>query len=209
MFWPLLILVAVGVALRGIVELAGWPTMFEWVDAIRFARVYPKGMFSDFWMPAGYPVFLKFMHALDGNIGFSVLAQHVLGVITAVLFYLIARNMGIGRYISLIPCAVVLLSGDFIYLEHIVMGDTFYLFALTLALYLFVRALRSPSGLWALGIAGFMAGLACLTRTTALVIPVVLFLWLAIASMREGRSTRTVIQRLACFALPTVLTIVG
>ena len=183
--------------------------MFEWVDAIRYARVYPTGLFSDFWMPAGYPVFLDVVHAVNGNIGFTVLVQHALGVVTGVLFYLISRNMGVGRPLSLIPCAVVLLSGDDIYLEHIVMGDTFYLFALTLALYLFVRALRRPSNSRALGVAGLVAGLACLTRTTALVLPVVLFVWLALVPTGDDQRVRTVIPRLASFSLPVVVVLVG
>lgn len=195
--------------MRVMVALAAWPTMFEWLDAVRYARVYPKGLFSDFWMPAGYPVFLDMAHAADGNLGFTILLQHALGIVTAILFYLISRNMGVNRPLSLIPCAVVLLSGDFIYLEHILMGDTFYLFVMTLAVYLFVRALERPSNAWRFGIAGVVAGLACLTRTTALVLPVVLFVWLAFVPFGSERTSRTLFVRLASFGLPVVAVLVG
>ncbi len=208
-FWPLIVLVGMGVALRIVVEVAAWPTMFEWVDAVRYARVYPTQLFGDFWMPAGYPVFLKIVHGVNGNLGFTILVQHCLGVVTAVLFYLTSRRMGVGRYISLLPCAVVMLSGDEIYLEHILMGDSFYLFAMALALYLFVRALQSPSKMWVLGIAGLVTGLACLTRTTALALPVVLFVWLAFARVGDGRNIKIVIRRLTYFGVPFLVIVVG
>jgi 4-amino-4-deoxy-L-arabinose transferase-like glycosyltransferase len=208
-FWPLIILVGVGIALRIVVEVAAWPTMFEWVDAVRYARVDPTQLFGDFWMPAGYPVFLDILHAINGSVGFTILVQHCLGVVTAVLFYLISRRLGVGRYLSLVPCAVVMLSGDEIYLEHIMMGDSFYLFTLTLALYLFVRALGSPSNVWALVVAGLVTGLACLTRTTALALPVVLIVWLAFARVDGQRRIKMVLRRLTYFGVPILVVVVG
>ena len=195
--------------LRALVEVAAWPTMFEWVDAVRYARVYPTQLFGDFWMPAGYPVALKAIHAVNGNLGFTILVQHILGIVTAVLFYLIARQLAVGRYLSLLPCAVVMLSGDEIYLEHILMGDSFYLFAMALALYLFVRALRSSSKSWSFGLAGFVTGLACLTRTTAFALPVVLLLWLAFARRNGEWSIRAVVERLAYFGVPLLVVVLG
>jgi hypothetical protein len=205
-FWPLIVLVGVGVALRVLVSIAAWPTMFEWIDAIRFVRLYPTGLFSDFWMPAGYPVFLKAVHLVSNDMGFTIAVQHLLGVVTAVLLYLVARRLGVGQWVSLVPAAVVLLSGDQIYLEHILMGDAFYLFAMVLALYLFVLAVQTPSKRWLLALAGVVSGLACLTRTTALVVPVVMVGWLLL--VRVGRWKQTG-ARVALFGLPVVAVIAG
>jgi Dolichyl-phosphate-mannose-protein mannosyltransferase len=205
-FWPLVVLTVIGLVLRVLVSVAAWPTLFEWVDAVRFARIgYP--LFGDVWMPAGYPVFLKFLHAVSTSLGFTVAVQHALGVATALLLYLIARRLGVGRWLSLVPAAVVLLSGDQIFLEHILMGDTFYLFAMVAAVYLFVRAFQAPTK-WGLVIAGIAAGLACLTRTTALVLPVVMVIWLIALRPAKRSSVKDSIKervlRGIAFGLPVI-----
>jgi 4-amino-4-deoxy-L-arabinose transferase-like glycosyltransferase len=160
-------------------------------------------------MPAGYPVFLKAVRLISTDLGFTILVQHALGVTTGVLLYLTARRLGVVRYVSLIPAALVLLSGDQIYLEHILMGDTFYLFSMVLALYIFVRALMAPGSKWLLVAAGLMSGLACLTRATALVLPIVMLGWLALTRVRGSRNPKLILRRLALFGAPVVLIVVG
>lgn len=71
-----------------------------------------------------------------------VIVQHLLGLATAVIVYLTLRLVDAPRLLSAVGAAVVALSPDFIFFEHAIMSEAAFLFIVSAALYLAVRALR-------------------------------------------------------------------
>ena len=120
---PFLILLAAGSGIRAIVMAWYWPAIMLSVDSPRYARVDGKPMFSDYWMPAGYPMFLRALRSISDQLWLTISVQHVIGLGAGALIFLAVRRLGLGKSLACVPAAVALLSGDLIYLEHMIMAD--------------------------------------------------------------------------------------
>jgi hypothetical protein len=177
---PFAILLGLGIVVRAAVMVLYFPAVMLSFDSPRYARV-DLPLFGDFWMPAGYPIFLKILQGLSAHLWVTIAVQHLLGLVGAVLLFTTAVRLGAPRWFACIPAGVVLLSGDHLYLEHIVMADTFALFTGIVALCAAVRglvpAVTSP---W-LVVSGAFAGWSLLARSVGLVlvgvIPLCAALW--------------------------------
>ena len=111
---PFLILLGTGLLLRILLMLLYFPAVMIFVDSPRYARINSWPLFGDFWMPAGYPMFLQLLHAIS---------NHLLGTSTGVFVFLALRRLGVAQWIACIPAAVPLLCGDQLFQEHTVMSD--------------------------------------------------------------------------------------
>jgi 4-amino-4-deoxy-L-arabinose transferase-like glycosyltransferase len=134
-----------------------------------------------------YPGFLAGTMALFGEDLLAVaFAQHLLGVISAVLVYVLGR-MTVGRGAGLIAALVTALNGALIIAEHYLMPEVALVFLLLLTMVVFVRALRSTSrrGFVASGV---LLGLTLLCKPVAqILIPVLpVVLVVSYASLRRA-----------------------
>jgi hypothetical protein len=159
---PFLVLLGIGVALRIALTALYFPAVMTSYDSFRLAR--SGGMFDDFWLAAGYPTFLKAVHRLSGQLWVTITIQHLLGLALAVALYLTLQRI-VPRWVACIPTAVLLIAGDALYLEHIILSDQFLLIFSTLACCVLLLGLIGELNLRWLALAGVLAGLAMLSRT--------------------------------------------
>jgi hypothetical protein len=173
---PLLIVLGIGVAVRLYAQFAYVPSSLQWIDAVRFARIAPSGAFGDVWAPAGYPAFLALVRQISNNLSFTIAVQHLLGLGSGLLMFAAVRRVA-PRSVALVPAAVLILGGDYLFLEVQIMVETYFVFLVCFTLYAAVRALDDPHPLRWLAFASFAGGMSALVRSNALVIPMVLALW--------------------------------
>jgi hypothetical protein len=180
MYRPAALVFGAGVVLRLVIMVVYRPTHWQWIDAVRFARIDPPGLFDDFWMPAGYPVFLKVTHGIWNEVFVTIGAQHALGVLSAWLLYDAVRHTGAPRWVGLVPAGIVLFGGDWLYLEHILMAETLYITAVAFTVWAAVRALASERPVLYCAIAGVGLAAAVLTRGGAGALFPVIAVWLVV-----------------------------
>jgi hypothetical protein len=187
--------------------MAGHQTsFFGFNDTLRFLRVPGYGhsdeLFGDTWMPAGYPAFLETLRFFTDRLPFTIAVQHLLGLASGLLIYLATRRSGAPRWLALLPAAVVMFAADQLYLEHTLLAETLFTFFITAGLYATIRASRADEqAAWAVG-AGLLFGLAALTRSVALLLPLIAAGWLAFAT----RGPRRIRLRAAALAgVPAVV----
>ena len=134
-----------------------------------------------------YPAFLVGAMALFGEDLLAVsFAQHLLGIGSAVLVYVLGR-MTVGRVAGLIAALVTALNGALVIAEHYLMPEVALVFLLLLTFVVFVSALRSGRRLGFLA-SGLLLGLTVLCKPVAQVlIPVLpLVLVVSYASLRRA-----------------------
>jgi hypothetical protein len=171
---PFLVLLGVAFGLRVATLLLYSPGIMESFDTPRFARVGPTGLFSDYWMPAGYPAFLKILHHVSDHVWFSTAVQHLLALLLGVLVFLTARRLTAPPWLATAAAGVLLLSGDVLYLEHILMADVFMLGWAVAAIAATARGLVPEVDRRWLAVAGACAAAAFLSRSNGIVVVAVL-----------------------------------
>ena len=204
---PLLVLALIGVALRVYLLIAYRPVAAGFNDSVTYLFTSKDHLFSDASRMAGYPFALRVARYVFPDLSFVVALQHVLGVATAVLLYFTVRTVTGGRWIPLIPAALVLLSGDYLLLEHSILTETLYLFFVTAAIAAVVIGLAANAprtSLLLLAAGGLALGGAATVRSVGL--PVVLYVigWLLITT---GRVWRKPLYFVAAFAIPAAAVI--
>ncbi|MFN8521715.1 MAG: hypothetical protein U0821_01240 [Chloroflexota bacterium] len=108
-----------------------------------------------------YPVFLASVFAFGGNLATVTAAQHVLGVVTCLLTYVLGR-LAFGRIAGTIAGASIAISGPQIIYEHYVMSEV--LFTCVLTAFLVIALWSAPRGTLPLIATGIAAALCALTR---------------------------------------------
>lgn len=172
---PFLVLLAFGFFVRVALMLLYYPAVMLSFDAPRYARVWPRELFGDFWMPAGYPLLLHLLHAVTRQLWFSIAIQHLLGLATGGILYLTMTRLGLKRWQACCPAAVVFLSGDHLYLEHQLMADSFFIFLAVTGLGAAVYWMSGKT-LWWLAAASVILAMAGLTRSVGVVsLPILVF----------------------------------
>src|SRR5438045_6360816 len=139
-------LVAAGVALRVLLVADYRPAVFANADSARYIHfaLEPPGLLNDPFGPTGYSAFLRFAHRVSSHIEFTIALQHLLGICAALLLYGAVRRLGAGRWPALIAPAVLLLSGDQVYVEHTLLTEAAFIPLLCAGLYCVARATTSP-----------------------------------------------------------------
>lgn len=141
-------------------------------------------LFWNDYRPAGYPLFLSWLHALDASLTFVITIQHLMGLLAALLLYLTVARFAARRWVALIPAAVVALSGSEIYLEHSALSESLYTLLLVAAIWCAGRSVDSDNvrrALW-LGGAGLLIGLSAPVRSTGIFVAPVLIGWAAVTA---------------------------
>ena len=112
LYRPLVALTVLAVAIRVVVMVTYSSAVFVYYngDSLRYARIVVGGghlrMFSDYWTPAGYPMFLRAVCDIWAALPFTIGIQHALGVATGLLFYAVLRRVGAPRGFALVPAAI-------------------------------------------------------------------------------------------------------
>lgn len=149
-----------------------------------------------------YPYLLGLVYAFFGpTLLIPRIIQILCGAFSCVLLYLIGERLfrpAVGLWASLAAC----IYWVFIYFEGELLLVAIYVFLLLLALYLAV--LSNGRNLKRLAAAGFVLGLATITRPNVLVFYPVLLLWLWLAGFKTKRD---LCSRAAALFLPPLLII--
>jgi Dolichyl-phosphate-mannose-protein mannosyltransferase len=184
----------VGAALRLWLILAWRPAFVGYPDSTTYlyaAQASSHGLlfYNDF-RPAGYPLFLVWLHAIYANLTFVIVIQHVMGLLAAVLLYLTVVRFTNRRWVALIPAAVLALSGAEIYLEHAALSEALYTLLVVAALWCAGCSVDSQARrrwLW-LGAAGLLVGWSSPVRSIGVFVAPVLIVWAALTV--QGRRPR-------------------
>ena len=135
-----------------------------------------------------YPGFLAGAMALFGEDLLAVaFAQHLLGVASAVLVYVLGR-MTVGRVAGLIAALVTALNGALIIAEHYLMPEVALIFLLLLTFVVFLGAAAERTAAGVPGVPALLLGLTLLCKPVAqILIPVLpLVLVVSYASLRRA-----------------------
>lgn len=198
---PFLILLALGGFVRLAAVVMYFPAWMQSNDEIRFSRVSPTGIFSDYWMPAGYAFFARGMRAIFSELWVTIAVQHVVGLSIGVILFLAMRRLGARPWLACIPAGVAFLSGDQIWIEHQVVAEAFMTACLVAGLACSIRGLVPTVDLrWLVAGSVFLI-YAGLSRNVAFVaLPVVV---LAVAFwVRGGYAVR--VRALAAVVVPAL-----
>ncbi len=123
----------------------------------------------------GYSFFLRLLEPAHS---FTLVTgvQHVLGLLIAVMIYVLLRRNGVSKTWSAIATLPQLLDGYIIEDEHLIMAETVFTFLLMIALLMLLWKPRTRW--WTAGVAGLLAGAAAIVRTEGLIMLAVLPLFL-------------------------------
>lgn len=184
---PIGVLLAVGLVLRIALSLVYHPAALNQYDSATFTGMAAGDLFSSFYQPPGYPLFLRIPHLLSDQIALTISVQHLLGVLTAALMWWIVFRLTGSRWLGLLPAGVVALDADGLLLEHTIMTETLFRFLLVAALAAALPALEGERPWrWLLG-AGLLLGAAIWVRYMAVALVPVLLAWAFAATWPRRR----------------------
>jgi len=155
----LAVLVAGAVAVRIWLMVSYGPAFLGFPDSHGYLTSASTGVFSGVEVPAGYPIFLRALHALSDRLTVVILVQHCLGLITGLLLYMAVRRTGAPAWLGLFPAAIVFFGGTGLLLEHSLLAAPLFSFLLTASVCAAIYALWEPTLRWPL-LAGLAAELA-------------------------------------------------
>jgi hypothetical protein len=161
--WPLLILLAAGLALRIHAMVAIYPGIW-FTDSNGYILTAATGTLSPIRV-SGYALFVApFLHA--GSAGGLIVAQHLIGLGIVVLLYLLLRRRGVSRGVATVAVVPAAVDAYVIQVEHTIMSET--IFHVTLAGAFAVLLWKDRPGLAAAAAAGLLLGYAGVVRSVAL-----------------------------------------
>ena len=131
----------------------------------------------------GYILFLAAIYGVAGHHWEAVYAvQSVLATLTLLGIYLLARRLFSARA-AFISLALGLLYLPFLAYAHVLMPDTLFIAPLVFSTLAFAVGVSNGSRRW-LTASGILCAFAALTRSEALLLPVVFFLWIGLSRER-------------------------
>lgn len=146
--WILLGLVIAGLLLRGAAALSWWPATTTLSDSWPYAFYAGDDPFENPQHPGGYSVLLAVVGQLSHEVAVPILLQHLLGIGSALALFAAVRRLTGSAWAGLVPAAAVLLNADQVFLEHSIMSEAPFVFAVSLSLYCCVRVIDDPAPWW-------------------------------------------------------------
>ena len=201
-FRPLLVFAGIAALARVALMYMYFPAILLAFDSPRYARADGMGIFDDFWMPAGYAMFLCTLRALTNQLWVTIAVQHALGLATGLLLYLALVRLGVKRWLACIPAGVVFFSGDQLYLEHSLMADFFLTFTATAGFTAAAFWLTNRRTWWWLAAASALFAWASLVRSVGVVLLPVLLL---VVLFGTDQGVRQRLYAVAVAVLPALL----
>ena len=191
--WLLAILLAAGLVLRVLTQLAYHPALL-FIDSIKYLFGAYAG--ND---PPGYQLALKVFLRV-GTLPIVVAVQHLLGLAMAVALYLILRRRGVPRWLAALATAPVLLDAYQLQIEQSIMPDTAFeaLIVTGLVCLLWVPRPRP----WMVLAAGLALGASATVRQVGeiFILPALAYVLIAVPGWR-GKLIKAA-ALCAAFALP-------
>jgi hypothetical protein len=172
----MLLFLAAGIAMRGLVTLAYWPGLELNGDSYTYLE-NAHALHPESWHPLGYALLLRII-AVTGSLGVVTVIQHLMGVVMAIVIYLFLLRLGVRRPLAAIATLPVLLDAYQLDIEQFILAETLVdvLLLAGLAILFWRKPMTAP---WA-GLVGFFLAAATLTRTAALPILAVVGFYLLI-----------------------------
>jgi Dolichyl-phosphate-mannose-protein mannosyltransferase len=171
--WALFAVLGVAAVLRVATEIAYRPALLfsdSWAYLGAAYSGSPVGILPD--KPAGYSAILDLLGVPGRSLAVISIAQHVAGLATGVLMYLLLVRLGTGRLLAAIATAIVVLDAYLIALEQYVLAESFFVLAIVASAWLITRT-RDPVRV---ALACALLAAAVLIRVPALIVVPV---WLA------------------------------
>ncbi|HET6940519.1 MAG TPA: hypothetical protein VFI19_18020 [Nocardioides sp.] len=197
---PFLVLLGTGALLRVLVQLSFTPGFVFSDGPVYLLLVDHVAPLKD--RVAGYGLFLHGLSWVSREIWVVTAVQHVLGLATATLAYVLLRRWGVGRWLGALATVPVLFDGMQLVLEHSVLSDVLFdlLVLAGVGALAWHRNPRLPTTL----LGGLLLGAAVCVRIVGqpLVVAAVLFCLFAVATWR-GRVVHAVVVATA-FAVPVL-----
>lgn len=167
---------AAGVAIRVVFMLDYRPAFLGIADAGSYIDAAHRSLFDNVYDPAGYPLFLRIVHAVSAHLSLLVLLQHGLGVASAVLMYLAVRRVTGSMLLGLIPASLILFDGYGIWIEHTPISEALFGFLVCAAL---CAALRAADGRWwLLAFVGVLIAAAGVVRPVGFILTPLIGVWI-------------------------------
>ncbi len=133
-----------GLALRTYFTLVWHPAITGYSDTGIYFEGGVQSVWTDPLRTVGYSMFLRVLHGISPHLLLVTLVQHLLGLITAALYFLMVRRCGGPRWLGLVPATVIALFGDQLFIEHAALSDALFIFLVAVTLYCTIRARPPP-----------------------------------------------------------------
>jgi len=200
MFWLLL---AGGLVLRGIAQIAYEPALL-FIDSKKY--IFGTDFNNTIWGafdPLGYSLLiLRPVLMLGKSLAYAALAQHLLGMAMAGALYALMVRRGVYRWLAALAVAPVLLDAYQLNAEQTIMPDVLFEALLVAGIVLLLWQPRPALGLVVLG--GLALGSSAPVRQVgeALIVPALIYVLAAARGWRTRLLHGAVLT--FCFALPVV-----
>jgi hypothetical protein len=196
-----LVALLLGACIRVVVQIA-FPPAFVFSDGPRYLNMVDK-LTPAPDRPVGYGGFLRALSWLTRDVSAVAITQHVLGLLTAVVIYVLLRHRGVSGRVATLATLPVLFDGMELVLEHSVLSDV--LFDLLVVLAVAVLAWRPSPQPANAAYAGLLLGLAVLIRLVGepMIVPAIVFCLLASKTVSARLGTALVLC--LTFVLPLVV----
>jgi hypothetical protein len=140
---------------------------------LRYALVWPRHLFDDWWMPAGYPFALQLLRAITNQVALITILQHLAGLGIGLIGYALARRVNAPRLAAIAVALPAFLSGDLIFIEHSLATETLFTLLMTGGFLAATIGLARRS-MGAFVLASCLLGASCLVRNIGqIVLPAV------------------------------------
>ena len=185
--WPFALVLAAGAALRIACEVAYRPALFYSDSWGYLAMAHGSGIVSFAPLrPSGYPLLLKVLSVAGDGLAATTLVQHLAGLATGLIAYLVGCTLGVRRWVATVCGALVVLDAWAIALEQYVLAESVFALVVALAVWASLIGVQRRGGReLAIAFAGLCLAAAALTRPVALFAVPAWFVWMAWA--RVGR----------------------
>lgn len=194
--WLFAVALAAGAAVR-LAAMLGYPGVI-WFPGDSYlylgAALRPR---PDLSKTVGYSFWLRLLEPFH-SLTLAAALQHLMGLAIAVMVYALLRRARLPRWGAALATLPVLLDGFEIQLEHMVMSETLFTFAIAVAVTLLMWRDRPrwPAAL----VAGLLAGYAVLVRSVGIPVLAVFALYLLV----RRRGWRPLVAVVAGCAIPVV-----
>jgi hypothetical protein len=179
------IVVVVGIAVRIVASISWWPAVTILNDSAPYSYFAAHNPLADVNHPAGYMFVLEFFGLFSRELAFTIIAQHLLGILSALLIFAAIKRLVGSPWPGLAAATGILLNSDQIFLEHNIMSEGPFAFFLVATLYTAVRAIEKPDPwyLWPLA-TGVLGAFETTVRSAGLFLIAVLALAVLVGSQR-------------------------
>ena len=194
------VLFGAGAALRVLATLAYRPALV-FNDSAYYLNNYDLGWQPGVTKPFGYVALLLRPVLAFGDLRTVVIVQHLLGLATAVVAYMVLLRCGARRWLAAVAVAPILLDAYIVQVEHVIMPEALFHVLLVAALGLLVWR---PPPLAAAAIGGFLLAAAVTVRNVGQVLGIPAVLYVLLAGGRPLRRAVSAAVLTATFAAPLV-----